>query len=74
MSEFVNLDITLDVPRFLSLLKSLISETQFLQNNPVQGLIPKEDLAAEHVLKALEPYSKKNGGPLEVEVLNFINA
>lgn len=32
------------------------------------GLIPREDLAGDHVLAVLSPFSKENGGPLEIEV------
>ena len=49
--------------RFLKLSK-------YLQNNPSQGLTPREDLASEHVLKALNVHSKENGGPHEVKVKN----
>ena len=36
-----------------------------LQNNPPLN-VPKEDLASEHVLAALEPYTTAKGGPLLV--------
>jgi hypothetical protein len=29
--------------------------------------IPKESLAARHVLKALQPYTVEHGGPLKVK-------
>jgi hypothetical protein len=32
------------------------------------GLIPREDLASDHVLNMLMPFAKENGGPLEIEV------
>ena len=58
----------LNESRFLKLLDELISESKYLQNNPSQGLTPREDLASEHVLEALNVHSKENGGPLEVKV------
>lgn len=60
--------IELNEERFLALLTKLIGEAQHLQNNPAQGLIPREDNASDHVLKVLEPYTVANGGPLEIEV------
>jgi len=66
------MEATLDDSRFLALLEKLISETKNLQNNPAQGLIPKEDLASNHVLEALKPYQKENGGVLEVERISFV--
>lgn len=36
-----------------------------------QGMIPREDNASDHVLEALKPYTKENGGPLEVERVHF---
>lgn len=59
--------------RFLSLLEKLIGESEFLQNSPPQGLIPKEDRASDHLLKVLAPYCKESGGVLEVERINFVD-
>ena len=61
-------DLELNEARFLSTLTSLISETTHLQNHPAAGLVPKEDLASDHVLQVLSPYSKENGGPLLIQV------
>jgi len=47
--------------RYLTLLSKLIGEAENLQNNPQQGLVPQEKLAADHVLALLEPYSKEQG-------------
>lgn len=58
--------------RFLSLLENLISETPRLQNNPAQGLVPREDYASDHILKFLEPFSNKNGGVLNIERISFV--
>ncbi len=62
----------LNEPRFLSLLTKLIGESKYLQNNPAQGLIPQEKLAADHILEVLKPYTKENGGVLEVEFVSFV--
>lgn len=56
----------------MSLLTSLVGESRHLQNNPAQGLIPREDCASDHVLRVLEPFSKANGGPLEIERVTFV--
>jgi acetylornithine deacetylase len=53
--------------RFISLLRQLVGESRELQNSPPQGLIPKEELAANHVLAALRPYTTENGGVLQVQ-------
>lgn len=34
-------------------------------------MVPKEDNASDHVLELLKPYTKENGGPLEVERVHF---
>ena len=64
--------ITLNEPRFLKLLEALIGESKHVQNNPAQGLIPREDLICEHIEKLLRPHSKENGGKLEVERVTFV--
>jgi acetylornithine deacetylase len=63
---------TLNEERYVGLLRKLIGEAKFLQNNPAQGLIPKEDLAAAHVLDLLTPFSTENGGPLKIERVTFV--
>lgn len=34
-------------------------------------MVPREDNASDHVLELLQPYTKENGGPLEVERVHF---
>lgn len=63
---------TLDEAAFVTTLRSLISESKKLQNNPRLGITPQEKLAAAHVLRALEPFTQKNGGPLIVEELEYV--
>lgn len=58
--------------RFLALLEKLIGETKGLQNSPSQGLIPREDAASDHILALLAPYTRENGGVLEVERVTFV--
>ncbi len=60
--------ISLNDERFISLLTKLVGESERLQNNPAQGLIPREDCASDHILELLSPFDKKNGGVLEIEV------
>jgi len=62
----------LNEERFLSLLEKLIGEAKYLQNSPSQGLIPKEDLAGNHIVDVLRPYTKENGGVLEIERISFV--
>ena len=64
--------IALNETRFLNLLEKLIGESQFLQNSPPQGLIPKEDRASDHVLAVLAPYMTLAGGVLEIERVSFV--
>lgn len=61
----------LNEQRFETLLKKLIGEAEGLQNQPGAGLIPRENNASDHVLAALEPHSSKNGGPLNIERVEF---
>jgi len=58
--------------RFLLLLDKLINESIYLQNSPSQGLIPIEDKASNHVIELFKPYTKENGGVLEVERISFV--
>jgi len=58
--------------RFLALLEKLIGESKHLQNSPSQGLIPREDLASDHILALLSPFTVENGGVLEVERVTFV--
>ena len=64
--------IEMNEERFLSLLEKLIGESVHLQNNPSQGLIPREDCASDHVLEFLKPFSEECGGPLKVERISFV--
>lgn len=59
--------------RYLTLLAKLIGEAENLQNNPQQGLVPQENLAANHVLALLEPHSKEKGKFLGVIRLALIS-
>ena len=64
--------LTFNEDRFVELLGKLFGESEFLQNSPAQGLIPREDLASDHILEMLKPYDKKNGGVLEIEVVFYL--
>jgi acetylornithine deacetylase len=76
MTSFINNEpfttLEMNESRFLNLLEKLIGESKFLQNSPPQGLIPKEDLACEHLLTALSPYTIENGGVLDVKKIGSI--
>jgi acetylornithine deacetylase len=64
-------DITMNETRFLGLLEQLIGQVETLQNNPSQGLVPREDNAGDLVLATLKPFTVENGGPLHVEHVHF---
>ena len=72
MASFTMEPIEMNEPRFLILLEKLIGESKNVQNNPAQGLIPKEDLVSDHILELLGPYTKEQGGVLEVERVTFV--
>lgn len=73
MASFSELNtIELNVERYIELLSKMIGEAEHLQNNPAQGLIPQEDLASNHVLEALKPYLKENGGVIECERIAYV--
>lgn len=61
----------LDNGKFIDLLTKLISESEFLQNNPPR-LVPQEDRVSDHVMALLSPYTKENGGPLEIWRVTFV--
>jgi len=63
--------IEMNEPRYLSLLTNLIGESKFLQNCPSMGFTPKEDLAIDHIMRILFPYTNDNGGILEVKRVAF---
>ena len=46
-------------------------QAEKLQNNPAQGLVPQEELVANHVMESLGPYSLENGGTLKIEKVGF---
>lgn len=72
MSNQVLDGLSMDEDRYVNLLTDLIGESVHLQNSPAQGLIPKEDLASDHVIKLLNPYLKENGGVLEIERITYV--
>ena len=63
--------VAINKERYLELLGKLVGESETLQNDPPNGLIPKEDNASQHVLAALQAHTVENGGPLTVERVAF---
>ncbi|KAF3791011.1 Acetylornithine deacetylase [Nymphaea thermarum] len=61
----------LDGEPFVSLLSKLIGESRYVQNNPPE-LVPQEDRVVSHLLDALAPYSKEQGGPLLLNHASFV--
>jgi len=64
-------DLSLDKDEYIGLLTKLLGESQHLQNNPRQGLIPQEGRVVNHVLEVLQPLSQENGGPLIVKQIVY---
>lgn len=71
MSNLRNQVNGLNKERFLALFAKLIGEAEFVQNNPPQGLVPEEDRVVRHIVEALEPYSVKSGGVLQIEQISY---
>jgi acetylornithine deacetylase len=71
-SQVPGLPRDLDTKDFVEVLRKLISESKFLQNNPRLGVVPEEKKAAAHVIKELEPFSTTAGGPLVIEELEYV--
>lgn len=61
----------LDKARFIGLLRRLLSQSKYLQNNPRLGIVPEEKRAAKVVMEELAPFSKEKGGPLIIEELEY---
>lgn len=57
---------------FIPLLTKLIGSNSKLQNAPPSGKIPEETIAANHILEALKPFLKENGGVLEYQLVEFV--
>jgi len=62
----------LDKDEYVALMEKLIGEARHVQNNPRQGLVPKESVVAVHVMDVLEPYKQENGGPLIIKELEYM--
>ncbi|RAL52114.1 hypothetical protein DM860_014941 [Cuscuta australis] len=57
--------------RFVALLRNLIGESKYVQNNPPE-LIPEEDRVVKHLLDSLLPYSTTTGGgPLLINHVSY---
>ena len=64
-------NLSLNSDEYIALMTKLIGESEHVQNNPKQGLIPCEAKIVKHVLDLLTPLSTENGGPLVIEVLQY---
>lgn len=64
--------IELNEERFVAILRDLIGEAEFLQNNPTQNLIPQEQRVVNHLLRHLHDHLKENGGVLEYETVSYV--
>ncbi|CAD7927717.1 unnamed protein product [Amoebophrya sp. A25] len=74
MGDFTldSLEATFDETLFVKLMEKLIKEAKYLQNNPRAGVVPEEERAAKIVMDCLNPFSTKNGGPLQIELLEYV--
>eukprot|EP01104_Vermistella_antarctica_P015046 TRINITY_DN485_c0_g1_i1.p1 TRINITY_DN485_c0_g1~~TRINITY_DN485_c0_g1_i1.p1 ORF type:complete len:454 (-),score=133.87 TRINITY_DN485_c0_g1_i1:156-1484(-) len=63
--------IRLDEKAYLDLLAKLIGEAESLQDAPPE-LIPTEDNAIKHLLETLKPFTKEEGGVLQVEHVTYV--
>jgi acetylornithine deacetylase len=64
--------LALNEEKFVALLRDLISESKHVQNAPSMGIVPQEGCVAKHVLAALAPHSTEQGGPLKIQVLEYV--
>ena len=62
----------LDEDRFISTLTNFISESEFVQNNPTQGLVPQEQRIVNHISTLLDPYLVQNGGKIEMNCYEYV--
>uniref|UniRef100_A0A6U4Z9L5 Peptidase M20 dimerisation domain-containing protein n=2 Tax=Hemiselmis andersenii TaxID=464988 RepID=A0A6U4Z9L5_HEMAN len=60
-----------DKQGFVDILRKLIGENRHLQNNPPLN-VPQEDLASDHVMRTLEPFSVEKGGVLKIRRETFV--
>ncbi|EGC29301.1 hypothetical protein DICPUDRAFT_51357 [Dictyostelium purpureum] len=63
----------LNKDRFITLLTKFIAESKNLQNLPPK-FVPREDLIALKVLDVLKPFTKENGGVLNVQHIHLDKA
>ncbi|KAL8104134.1 acetylornithine deacetylase [Apium graveolens] len=62
----------LNTQNFVSLLRKLIGESKYVQNNPPE-LVPEEDRIVNHVVETLLPFSTTTGGgPLIVNHVTYV--
>ena len=66
-----DLNIELDTKMYVDLLRKLMGEAKHVQNAPPDH-IPQEDKVVDHIVNCLKPYSKDNGGPLEVRTISYV--
>eukprot|EP00939_MAST-03C_sp_MAST-3C-sp1_P002169 g2169.t1 len=57
--------------RFMDLMKRIIPLSKHVQNDPANGLVPKEGLVVAELVKTLGPFMIEKGGPLKVETHSF---
>jgi hypothetical protein len=60
-------ELTFDRAGYVDLLRKLIGENRNLQNNPPTN-IPQEDLASDHVLRTLEPFTTGKYGKIGTSI------
>jgi hypothetical protein len=61
-----------DSAGFVALLGNLMTHVRLCQNDESRGMVPQEGLMAAEILKELEPLSTLKGGPLQIELLEYV--
>ena len=51
------LNIEMDESRFLGMMERVIPLAKLVQNNPAEGLVPKEGVIVDEVTRVLKPYT-----------------
>ncbi|KAI9917465.1 hypothetical protein PsorP6_012720 [Peronosclerospora sorghi] len=63
---------TLAHESYVRVLRKMISALERVQNAPILGLIPQENLVSDIVLDELQPYAIENGGHVTIERVEFV--
>lgn len=62
--------LTIEADEYVQLLGLLVGQAEAIQNYPPE-FVPEERKVVRHLLEVLRPYSRAQGGPLQVDVVSF---